>query len=145
MKAQPSLSSSFGTSEYGLKAFGEFLLALVLLDLGNDDLLPVFDDEIRFVVGVFSFEGEDSRGDHSVRKLVGFDAKISCHAPELFRPAFHSLASLRPLLNLKDHLQICFARPKRSLELFELLLGLAVLALLQRDGPSNGSDREESS
>ena len=59
MKAQPSLSSSFGTSEYGIEALGEFLLALVLLDLGNDDLLPILDDEIRIVVGVLSFEGKD--------------------------------------------------------------------------------------
>ena len=94
------------------------------------------------VVGVFSFEGEDSRGDHSVGKLVGFDAKILCHAPEFFRPAFYSLVSLRPLLNLKDNLQICFARLKRFLELFELLLGLAVLALLQRQGPSKARARK---
>ena len=91
-----------------IEAFGEFLLALILLHLGNDDFLAILDDKIRLVVGVFSFEGEDSRGDHSVRQLVGFDAKIPCHAAKLFRPAFHFLASLRSLLNLKDDLQICF-------------------------------------
>src|SRR6267142_3177424 len=88
----------FWNIRIGIKAFSEFLLALVLLDLGNDDLLPILDDEIRIVVGVLSFESKDPCGDHSVRQLIGFDAKIFRHAPEFFRPAFNPIATLRPLM-----------------------------------------------
>jgi hypothetical protein len=136
MKAQPSLSNSFGTSEYGLKPSASFFSLWYCSILGIRPL-PILDDEIRAVVRVFSFEGEDSRSDHSVRKLVGFDAKVLRHAPELFRPAFHFLVSLLALLNLKDTLQVCLSRSQRSLELFEPFLGLAIPASLQREGASN--------
>ena len=46
--------------------------------------------------------------------------------------------SLRSLLQLEDHPQVCLSRLKRSLELLELLLGLPVLTLLQGHGPLNG-------
>jgi hypothetical protein len=40
-----------GNIRVGIEGLGEFLLAVVLLDPGDDDLMPVFDDEIRLVVG----------------------------------------------------------------------------------------------
>jgi len=63
---------------------------------------------------------------------------MPCHSPELFRPALYRLVSLRPLSNLEDNSRVRFCRLKCSLELLELLLGLAVLTLLQGHGPSNG-------
>ena len=41
-------------------------------------------------------------------------------------------------MNLKDNLEIRFARLKRSLELFELRLGLAVMGLMKSHCPLEG-------
>lgn len=53
----------------GIEALSEFF-SPVLLDLGDDDLLPVFDDEIRLVVGVFSFESFPQRSSGSPARWV---------------------------------------------------------------------------